>query len=436
MVRLTGVLNRLDLKKVLVVGDFMVDAYTIGKARRISPEAPVAVVQVQKEEYRPGGAGNVVLNLVSMGAEVITVGRVGNDFYGSFLKDEFSREGIDVSGIFVQPGYCTPVKNRIIADSQQIVRIDHEQVTPLPELLEEEICKKLPQLMEGVQVVAISDYGKGVLSRSLLNTLIDHARALGIPVISDPKGADFAKYAGSYIIKPNLSEAYSAAGLPAEAPLDQVAEKVLQLSQSDILMVTRSEHGISLFYKEGHRQDFPVRIREVKDVTGAGDTVLAMLACALANKLSLPEAVQLSNIAAGIAIERFGCARITLGDLANRLLDFDADNKVFDEGHAFAMKKALESKEYVILNLTGSQGLTSAIFNAIRKLASETSKELVLYVRDEKPAEEFIDILAAIHDVRFIFLSNNGLKALTEYLSPKKIYHLENNILEEMSSLC
>ena len=131
-------------------------------------------------------------------------------------------------------------------------------------------------------------------------------------MIADPKGSDFTKYSGSTVIKPNLSEAFAAAGLPADAPLEQVAARVLEQSQSQTLMVTRSEAGISIFHQDGSRHDFPVRAREVKDVTGAGDTVLAMLACAMANGLSIADAAQLSNIAAGIAIERFGCARISL----------------------------------------------------------------------------------------------------------------------------
>lgn len=435
MVKLTGVLSSLGSKKILVAGDLMLDTYTIGKVRRISPEAPVAVVQVHKEEHRPGGAGNVILNLISMGVEVAALGRIGDDIYGSFLLDAFSKEGVDISGLMQQPGYMTPVKNRIIADSQQIVRVDHEVISPLPEMLEQQICEKLPILMQGIHLVAISDYGKGFLSHTLLNALIEYAKSAGIPIISDPKGVDFAKYSGSTIIKPNLSEAYTASNLPSDASLDQVAEKVLLLSQSDMVMVTRSEHGISLFHKDGGRQDFPVRVREVKDVTGAGDTVLAMLACALANELSVLEAVQLSNIAAGLAIERFGCARITLGDLARRLLEFDVVNKIFDEEHFFALKKALEGREYVLLSLTSMQGLTSIIFNSIRQISAQEGVELVIYVRDAEPDTEFINILAALHDVNFIFLSSAALKGFCDQLIPREVFVLDTDGLKKIGSI-
>jgi rfaE bifunctional protein kinase chain/domain len=426
MVNLTGILSRFDKKKILVAGDLMLDAYTFGKAKRISPEAPVAVVQVQSQEHRPGGSGNVILNLVSMGAHVVALGRIGLDANGALLKQGFAHEGVDVSGIVEQENFQTPIKNRIIADSQQLLRIDQEECFPLPEMLEQKICEQLPFLMEGVAVVAISDYGKGFLSRSLLAALIDLSKSLNIPVISDPKGIDFSKYSGSSIIKPNLSEAYAAANLTSEASLDLVAEKVLQMTQAETLMITRSEKGISLFHKEEERQDFPVRIQEVKDVTGAGDTVLAMLAYSLANELSLSEATQLANVAASIAIERIGCARVTLGDLARRLLLFNDANKIFNDEHAFALKKALENKKFVVLSLSGLKGLTSSIFHAIKQASGE-GNELLVFIRDSNPDTEFINILAAFHDVHFIFLSKGGLQELCNYLAPQEVYTLCDN---------
>lgn len=434
MVKLTGVLSRLEEKKILVAGDLMLDSYTIGKARRISPEAPVAVVHVQREDHLPGGAGNVVLNLVSMGIKVSLLGRVGNDNAGALLKELFEKEGVDTAGLIKQEAFYTPVKNRIIADNQQIVRVDHELMTPLPEMLEQQICEMVPSLMEGVDVLAISDYGKGFLSRTLLSTLIDYAKAAKIPVISDPKGTDFSKYNGSTIVKPNLSEAYAAANLSVESSLDLVASQMHQRFQADVFMITRSEHGISLFHKDGQRDDFPVSVREVKDVTGAGDTVLAMLACALANGLTLTEAVQLSNIAAGIAIEKLGCARISLGDLATCLLQSNMINKVFDEDHLFALKKFLEGKEYTVLNVSGVQGMSSSLFKAIREAAGNQKTHLLVFVRDAEPDIEFINILAALPDVSLIILSSSTLKDLSEQLVPKDVFIFQDDKLEQLSN--
>ena len=198
--------------------------------------------------------------------------------------------------------------------------------------------------------------------------------------MTDPKGIDFSKYSGTTIIKPNLGEAYAAAGLMPETRLDDAATKILQAANADVSMVTRSEQGLSLFHRDGKRSDFPVRVREVKDVTGAGDTVLAMLTCAVANGLSLDESAQLSNIAAGIAIERFGCARVTLSDLARRLLEFDVTNKIFDEDHLFALKAALQGRTYTILALTSEEGMSSTVFAAIHRLGQEPNTDLVLFL--------------------------------------------------------
>lgn len=433
MVRLTGTFSQLGPKRVMVIGDFLLDTYTIGKARRISPEAPVAVVHVQREEHRPGGAGNVVLNLISMGCQVAAVGRIGEDAAGAKMSHILHEEKVDVRGVFKQPAYPTPVKNRIIAEGQQMVRVDHEQILPLPESLEQKIIEALPSLMDGVDVIAVSDYGKGFLSKTLLTAVMEIGHRCSIPIITDPKGVDFSKYAGSTVIKPNLTEAYAAAGLPAEASLDSVAAKILELSKSEILMVTRSESGISLFFRRGERLDFPVRVREVKDVTGAGDTVLAMMACAMANGLSMAEAAQLSNVAAGIAIERFGCARITLPELARRLLEYDVGNKVFDEEHVFALQKALEGCEFNILGVSGSQGLTSGIFSAIRHLSQDPNKDLLVYVRDHDPEAEFVNLLASLHEVDFILVNGESLRSLCLKVSPTEVYEVNGSLLHKHS---
>ncbi|MBA3957212.1 MAG: D-glycero-beta-D-manno-heptose-7-phosphate kinase [Parachlamydiaceae bacterium] len=423
MVRLTGVLNQFSNRKVLVAGDLMLDTYTIGKVQRISPEAPVAVVLVQREEHRPGGAGNVILNLVSLGAQVVAVGRIGADPAGRHMQHALSEEGVDTRGIFVQKDLMTPVKNRVLADSQQIVRVDHEWKTVLSHELEQEIIAKLPELLKEVDVVAISDYGKGFLSKGFLAALISEAKKQKIPVIADPKGVDFSKYKHATIVKPNLGEAYAAANLTPDMPLELAAERILDITNAETIMVTRSEAGISLFHRNGQRQDFPVRIREVKDVTGAGDTVLATLAYALANELPLPTAVQLSNVTAGMAIERFGCARITMSELARRLLEDDVSNKVFDDEHLFALQAALGDKKFVLLSLSGEEGLTSKIFSTICNLARQN--ELLIYIRDPHPDEEFIKLLASIHDVAFIVLKTESIHQLFDSMNPEQVHLVE-----------
>ncbi|MBI2742532.1 MAG: D-glycero-beta-D-manno-heptose-7-phosphate kinase [Chlamydiales bacterium] len=430
MVKLIGMLSQFCPVNVLVIGDFMLDTYTTGKVKRISPEAPVSVLHVQKEESRPGGAGNVVLNLISLGAKVTAVGRIGHDEAGEKIRSELEKEGVDVCGLFKEVGFKTPVKNRLIADSQQVLRVDFESYSTIAEELEQTIVDRLPALLEQTQIISVSDYGKGFLSRSLLMTLFEMARARNIPVIVDPKGEDFSKYQGATVLKPNLSEAYAAAKMPSEAPLDQVAAKILHSCQVDMLLITRSEQGMALFDQTGERYDFPVRSKEVKDVTGAGDTVLAMISIALANGLDIKLAAQLSNIAAGMAIERIGCVRIHLPDLAKRLLEYDVENKIFDEEHLFALQQALKGKRFTVLGLESSCGMSTLVFRAIRKLSEKgEEKRLIVYVRDSSPDEEFVSMLSSLAEVDFIVLKCESLRNLCEIIQPDSVFSIEKEKL-------
>lgn len=428
MTKLIGSLSRFQPVKVLVIGDFMLDTYTMGKVKRISPEAPVSVLHVQKEESRPGGAGNVVLNLLSLGATVAAVGRIGADASGYLLRESLIESGCEVGGIAIQEKYYTPIKNRLIADAQQILRVDFENANPIPTDLENQILEELPANIIDVQIIAISDYGKGFLSPRLLAKVIGMARRKGIMVIVDPKGDDFSKYAGADIIKPNLAEAYAAAKLPSDASLDLVASKVLARGEFEQLVITRSEAGISLFSRKGNRHDFPVRSREVKDVTGAGDTVLATLSAALANGLDLNFALQLSNVAAGIAIERLGCVRVTLADLASRLLAADVENKVFDEEHLFALEQVLQGKRYCVLGIEGVRGISSTLFRSIRLIKEkDPERQCIIYIRDQEHDEEFIALLASLSEVNFIVLQSESLRHLCDVIRPHEIFLIQED---------
>lgn len=291
----------------------MLDVYTMGTVQRISPEAPVPVLRIEEERSLPGGAGNAMLGLRALGMHVIGFGRVGDDDAGRECIAALEQEGVDCSHI-IKDHQATPVKRRMIADNQQLLRVDQEVIGPPQEAL-----PQLETLLDGVDVVAISDYAKGFLTPSLLRALIETARSKQIPVIVDPKGLDFSKYAGATVIKPNLGEAFAAAGLSPHEPLDLMGEAIFGKVAIDTLLVTRGKQGISLFEPGRARRDFAARVHEVKDVTGAGDTVLAVLCAALANGLTLDEGARIANVAAGLAIERLGCARITLGELSATL---------------------------------------------------------------------------------------------------------------------
>lgn len=402
--------------KALVLGDFMLDTYTTGRVKRISPEAPVPVLEVFKEESRPGGAGNVVLNLLALGGSVITVGRIGRDAEGVLLRKHLS--GADTTALLEEISYSTPVKTRLIADSQQLIRIDREELTPVNAALEDEVLKLLETLIPSVDVVAVSDYGKGFLSSRILQAALRLAKKAKVPSIVDPKGSDFSKYQGATVLKPNLMEAYTAAKLPPTASLEEVAQKLQPLA--DILLITRSEAGISIF-TEGHRKDFPVRSKEVKDVTGAGDTVLAMISLGLANGLSVEQTADLANVAAGLAIEKVGCVQITLSELAERLLEIDANTKVFDD--TYALQQVLKGKQYGLLVLEKNQMMTRELFRAVRRLAADN--RLVIYAQGFSPDDELIYLLSSLPEICSILLQTESLKSLCDAILPQAVYFLD-----------
>ncbi len=403
----------------MVLGDLLLDTYTFGKARRISPEAPVAILHVQEEKHLPGGAGNVVLNLISLGAELCVVGRVGNDWAGQFLCESFQQEGVAIQLIVSQEKYKTPVKNRVIADNQQIVRIDIEEIASLSEHLEQQIIDALPCLMDGIQVIALSDYGKGFLTPTLIQAVIQEANQRNIPVITDPKGHDFIKYAGTTLIKPNLSEAYAAANLSLSKPLEQVAESILEMTQAKLLMVTRSDEGISLFEAGGKRHDFPVQAKNVIDVTGAGDTVLAMLTMAFANGLSYQEACQLCNAAASLAIEQVGCARITLTDIAQHLrLKSRLGQKVFQSEDLLALKKIVRTQTFNLLILPPIEQLSISLFEGIKRMSAQTETLLIYAINF---SDIMLEMLASLKEVGGILTDPDQLKLISEQAKPLQI---------------
>lgn len=416
-------LSRLQSFKVLVVGDFLLDTYTTGKVRRISPEAPVPIMEVIRHEARPGGAGNVALNMQALGGQVTCLGRIGDDVYGEQLKKLLP--GMNLSSLVVEKGYPTPVKNRLIADSQQLMRIDSETISWLLSELEEQLLSQLKTLIPNMQVVALSDYGKGFLTNRIIQTAIEIARAAKVPVIVDPKGADFTKYKGASILKPNLSEAFAAAKKPGSTPLEEVAQQIFSQTAIDRLLITRSEAGMSLFSPNGVREDFPVVSKEVKDVTGAGDTVLAVLCLALANHLDLPTSVHLSNIAAGIAIERLGCVQVTLPEIAERLLKNNNHTKVFDISQTYALEQVLKGKTYSLFILSKEQPITVKFFKQMHAISAV--HEIIAYVRDGEIDDEFVQFLSTLNEIGTIILQKETLKTVCETIHPEEIFSWEKD---------
>jgi D-beta-D-heptose 7-phosphate kinase/D-beta-D-heptose 1-phosphate adenosyltransferase len=433
MVKLTGSFRSIGPFTALVLGDFMFDTYTSGRVKRISPEAPVPVLEVESIASRPGGAGNVVLNVAALGGTVFACGRVGKDIAGESLCQRLVESQVDVQGLFRQEKYQTPVKNRLIANAQQLLRVDWEEMAPLAQSDEDEVIAFVQKAITEVDVIAISDYGKGFVTDRIAQRTIEISRAQQVPVVVDPKGINFAKYRGATVVKPNLSEAIAAAKLGAGAPLGEVARELLRVTQAEHLLVTRSESGISLFNRAGAHIDFPVRSREVKDVTGAGDTVLAMICLGIANGLDLSVAVQLANVAAGISVERLGCVQVTLAEVARRLLETDSQSKIFDESHTFALRQVLKDRKYRLLVVEGQQASSRSLFQALRQLSQHGDDELVVYIRGQVPGEEVLQVLSSLHSVGFIILQTQSLKHLCEAIHPSAIFSLEDNALVPVS---
>lgn len=427
---LSRIFNYVAPFQVMVLGDFMLDTYTKGSIDRISPEAPVSVMHVDSVASHPGGAGNVCLNLAALGAKVYAIGRCGKDQAGEDLAAELQKKGVDTSCFVYQQGYITPIKNRLIASHQQVLRVDQETIKPLDDKVEASLLDSICCLMDDCQIIAISDYNKGFLTPTLLTFVIGKAREKNIPVVVDPKGEDFSKYKQATIVKPNLKEAYLAAQLPKDKSIKEVAQKLLHQTESEYILITRSQEGISLFDSSCSQVDFPVSVKEVKDVTGAGDTVLATLCLSLANGLKIQHAAMLANIAAGIAIEKVGCAQISLSQLARRLLEVDSTSKIFDESHLFALQHVVREHPFSLLAIHSKDGFYSELFQAIRALKKDKNKELILYITDDLPNESMIDLLSSLQEVDFIIIKEDCLHGIFDSIKIKESYMMENKKLK------
>jgi len=304
-------------KKIMVIGDLMLDRYVWGTAERISPEAPIPVVAVEREEQRPGGAGNVACNLLRIGCEVLLAAVIGDDEEGFELKQILDASGVNTYGVKPVSGRITTCKTRILANHQQMLRLDREETTVLNQEQEQLLFDYINETVSQVGVVLLSDYLKGVLTESLLERVISLCRKQGCPVIVDPKAQDFIRYCGATLITPNLHEAEKAAGVPIhdETSLNAVAETLQSTLPGSNLLITRGRDGMTLFDEKGVVNHLPTEAREVFDVSGAGDTVLAFLGAGLATGMSLLEAARLANLAAGIAVGKVGTAVVEPADL-------------------------------------------------------------------------------------------------------------------------
>jgi D-beta-D-heptose 7-phosphate kinase/D-beta-D-heptose 1-phosphate adenosyltransferase len=308
---------RLKDSRVLVLGDLMVDEYIWGSVSRISPEAPVPVVNVTSESLRLGGAGNVVNNIHSLGGKVWLCGVVGNDPMGRKVVHDLRKMGVDTSGVVVEPERVTTVKTRIIAQHQQVVRYDREVVLPIQPESIRRILSFLDENLGQLDAVLISDYAKGVVCETLVKELRSSALKSGKILAVDPKVKNVPLFEDVTIITPNHYEAGEAAGIwiRSEEDLRKAGQTLLERLRTESILITRGDKGMTLFERQGEVTHIPTVAKEVFDVTGAGDTVISVLTMALAVGASAREAAFLSNYAAGIVVGEVGTATLKATDL-------------------------------------------------------------------------------------------------------------------------
>ncbi len=341
--------------RILVVGDLMIDHYLWGSCERISPEAPVQIVDIAKETTVLGGAGNVINNLRALGAEVFVSSVVGDDDNGAELVGLLKNIDVDVGDIIVQYGRKTSKKSRVIAASQQILRYDKESKEEIERFSSEKILGSLAETASGYDAVILSDYGKGVLTDELCQGVIKLCKKAGVKVLVDPKGSDYGKYSGAYLLTPNKKEAMLATKIDIKdkASLKEALLKMKKDADLAISLITLSEDGIATYDNE--MKIFPTVAKEVFDVTGAGDTVIASIAFALSADKNIEEACKFANLAAGVVVGKIGSATVTLDEIEEYEATLhkstsEAHIKSFDEIKAVVERYRANGKKVVFTN--------------------------------------------------------------------------------------
>jgi len=349
-------MKTLDKKpNILVIGDLMIDHYLWGSCERISPEAPVQVVNVKKESSVLGGAGNVVNNLVALGANVDVISVIGCDNVADELKTLLENINVQTSNLVVETKRKTSKKSRLIAAQQQVLRYDMESIDDIDENSHQAIIKALESSIKKYSSIILSDYGKGVLTTKSTQDIIKIANKNGVKVLVDPKGKDYSKYKGAYTLTPNKKEAIEATNIDIkdENSLINVLKNLKEQCNLEVSLITLSEQGIAIF--EDALTINPTVAKEVYDVTGAGDTVIASIAFALGNDLGIKEAIYFANLSAGVVVSKLGSATATLDEIYEYEYSLHKSNsishiKTFEEIEKIALKLHNQGKKIAFTN--------------------------------------------------------------------------------------
>jgi len=398
-----------------VIGDLIVDRYMRGEAQRISPEAPIPVLDVGSEDLRLGGAGNVVANLVSVDARVWVGGVVGADVNGDVLIDKLAALGVDVSAVVKDGGRPTVEKTRLIARSQQVLRVDREDRRDVAGDVESSFIAALRKRFEATDMIILSDYAKGTLTPSVIKAVLEG----GCRVLVDPKGTDYARYRGAFGITPNRGEAEAATGVAIRdsESLREAANRLFEQVDATVVFITLGEEGIYCRGRDGDEFHVHAEARKVFDVTGAGDTVIALLARYLAAGVSTSNAIRIANAAAGLVVGKIGAGTVTPGDVYRALGDdsSDASNKILQRSEAAAVAGDLKAKSLRVVFTNGCFDLLHAGHARYLALARAQGDALIVGLNSDEsvcrlkghdrpfvPYEDRAQLLASLSAVDFV----------------------------------
>jgi D-beta-D-heptose 7-phosphate kinase/D-beta-D-heptose 1-phosphate adenosyltransferase len=422
--------------KILVIGDLMIDEYVWGEVDRISPEAPVQVVAVTGEDYTLGGAGNVINNLVTLGANVWAIGVIGNDARGKLLLEKLKDLNVDANGVITELERPSTIKTRIIAAHQHVLRIDRETHKEIARQTFSKLAAAAEKIIPGAGAVLISDYGKGMITPEFLKEIIHCARKHKKPVIIDPKGFDYTMYRGASLVTPNKKEASQASGIEIEdtAALHRAGEKILENTGIERMLVTLGKDGMVLFEPDQKPFKIATRARQVFDVSGAGDTVVALLGLALAAGSTYKEAVALANTAAGLVVGKVGTATVSQKELKAALQpSFDpAVLKQIPLADLNSLAADLKKKGKIIVLTNGCFDLLHAGHIAFFTQAKAMGDVLIVAIDDDESvrqlkgtgrpvirAKERIKIIGALDVVDYVVVfPTDQLKNLIKTLQP------------------
>jgi len=321
--KLKSIISGFSRARIMVIGDLILDEFIWGKVSRISPEAPIPVVEVSNESFMPGGAANVACNIRALGGEVTLVGLIGGDARGKTLSSLLKKKGVNINGLITTPERPTTLKTRIIAHQQQMVRVDKEIAEPINNKLLDKTLSVIKKLSKNVDAFLIEDYGKGIIVPALIKEVVKIAKKKKLVVTVDPKENHINYYKGVTAITPNQFEAAGAIGvnIKDERSLRSAGRKLLAALKLKSVLITLGENGMCLFQDNGRVTHIPTRAKEVFDVSGAGDTVIGAFTLSLAVGADMEEAAHLSNYAAGIVVGKVGVAVVTRSDLKSVLND-------------------------------------------------------------------------------------------------------------------